>query len=259
MSADDDGPLSRTDDILARGGEAATRPARAVDYPGLLAEEPRRRGDERKRYFGLYPALVSEVTDPSRSGRIEVELPWLGSDVRVWATLLSPYADQNQGFQALPEVGSRVVVAFEAGDPRLPYIVGACWNFAQRGDEAEVMDGTLPEAQTAANDKRLIKTRSGSTLVFDDAAAGAKVTLATPNGHTLELDDEASEIRITHPNGAVITLTPAGKVEITAAGAVDIRAAAVNVHAASATFDGIVNCTTLIATSGVISPSYTGP
>lgn len=202
------------------------------------------------RFFGLYPALVSDLVDPASLGRIAVELPWLGSDgsaVRAWATLLSPYADQDQGFQALPEVGSQVVVAFEAGDPRRPYIVGACWNGVE----------TLPEAPSAANDKRLIKTRSGSMLVFDDAAAGAKVTLSTPSGHTLELDDQGSSITVTHSNGTVITLSAAGKVEITANATVDITAAAMNVHAASATFDGVVNCTTLIARSGVVSPSYT--
>lgn len=203
-----------------------------------------------QRFFGLYPALVSELVDPARLGRIAVELPWLGSDgsaVRAWSTLLSPYADQDQGFQALPEVGSQVVVAFEAGDPRRPYILGACWNGVE----------TLPEAPSAANDKRLIKTRSGSMLVFDDAAAGAKVTLSTPGGHTLELDDQGSSITITHSNGTVITLSAAGKVEISANATVDITAAAMNVHAASATFDGVVNCTTLIAKSGVVSPSYT--
>ena len=94
-------------------------------------------------------------------------------------------------------------------------------------------------------------------LVFDDAAAGAKVTLSTPGGHTLELDDQGSSITITHSNGTVITLSAAGKVEISANATVDITAAAMNVHAASATFDGVVNCTTLIAKSGVVSPSYT--
>ena len=51
-----------------------------------------------------------------------------------------------------------VVVAFEAGDFRRPYIVGSAWN----GKES------LPESPESANNKRLIKTRSGSLLEFDD-------------------------------------------------------------------------------------------
>ena len=60
--------------------------------------------------------------------------------MRAWATLLTPYADDEQGFEVLPEVDTQVVVAFEAGDLRRPYIVGSCWN----GKE------TLPEAPDGA-------------------------------------------------------------------------------------------------------------
>ena len=41
------------------------------------------------RYFGLYPAIVTDLVDPDRLGRIEVQLPWLGEGqgaaVRAWA------------------------------------------------------------------------------------------------------------------------------------------------------------------------------
>src|ERR1700686_4937716 len=82
------------------------------------------------RYFGLYPAIVTDIVDSDRLSRIEVKFPWLGADgdaVRAKATLLSPYADDDQGFVALPAVGTEVVVAFEAGDLRRPYIVGSAW------------------------------------------------------------------------------------------------------------------------------------
>jgi uncharacterized protein involved in type VI secretion and phage assembly len=80
------------------------------------------------RHFGLYPAIVTDIVDPERLGRVQVRLPWLGDDgaqVRAWATLLSPYAEDGQGFLAFPSVDTQVVVGFEAGDPRRPYVVGA--------------------------------------------------------------------------------------------------------------------------------------
>ena len=84
-------------------------------------------GDAR-RHFGVYPALVTSITDPDRLGRVEVSFPWLGTqgdaEVRAWATLCTPYADDDQGFEFMPAVGTQVVVAFEAGDQRRPYIVG---------------------------------------------------------------------------------------------------------------------------------------
>ncbi len=202
------------------------------------------------RYFGVYPALVTDIVDPDQLGRIQVKFPWLGADgdsVRAWATLLTPYADDDQGFEVLPAVDTQVVVAFEAGDLRRPYIIGSCWN----GRES------LPESPTAANNKRLIKTRSGSLLEFDDTDGAPKVTLSMKNGHKLVLDDGGQEVKLTHSNGCSVTFTPGGQIQVQANSTVEITASAVNVHAATATFDGIVNCTTLIASASVVSPSYT--
>ena len=61
-------------------------------------------GDAR-RHFGVYPALVTDIVDPDSLGRIQVRFPWLGSngggqDVRAWATLCTPYADDNEGILA---------------------------------------------------------------------------------------------------------------------------------------------------------------
>ena len=203
-------------------------------------------------YFGLYPAIVTDIVDPDSLGRIQVKFPSLGADgetVRAWATLLTPYADDNQGFEFLPAVDTQVVVAFEAGNPRRPYIVGACWN----GRES------LPETPAAPNNKRLIKTRAGSLLEFDDTDGAAKITISLQNGnsHQLRRDDGTQEISLRHANGCVITFNAGGQIEIQANATVEITASAVNVHAATATFDGMVNCTTLNASVGVVSPSYT--
>jgi uncharacterized protein involved in type VI secretion and phage assembly len=208
------------------------------------------RADGPGAFFGLYPALVTGIVDPRSLGRIEVRFPWLGTDgdeVRAWATLLTPYADDGQGWEFLPAVGTQVVVGFEAGDLRRPYIVGSAWN----GREA------LPEDPAEPNDKRLIRTRSGSLLEFDDKAGAAKVTLSMQSGHKLVMDDAAQEVRLTHSNGCTITMDAAGNVRITANLNVDVTASVMNVHAAVANFDGVVNCATLVASTGVVSPSYT--
>lgn len=208
------------------------------------------RADGPPRHFGLYPAIVTDVVDPDALGRIEVKLPWLGADgadVRAWATLLTPYADDDQGFEALPSVDTQVVVGFEAGDPRRPYIVGSCWNGKEKP----------PEAAAAPNNKRLIKTRAGSLLEFDDTDGAAKITLSMKSGHKLVMDDSAQEMKLTHSNGCTMTMDAAGNVKITANVNVDVTASVMNVHAPVANFDGVVNVQTLIASVGVVSPSYT--
>jgi uncharacterized protein involved in type VI secretion and phage assembly len=204
--------------------------------------------DAQLRWYGLYPALVEDLVDPQNLGRIQVRFPGFGeggAEARCWATLLSIYADDNQGWQILPEVGSQVVVGFEAGDPARGYIVGACWN----GRAA------LPESASAANNKRLLRTRSGAELLFDDTEGAVKVELSTPGGHKLTLDD-AGDVTMTHSNGCVIHLTVGGQVTVNANSTVDVTASVINLKAPMVKCDGVVKCSTLI-TQSVISPSYT--
>jgi uncharacterized protein involved in type VI secretion and phage assembly len=201
-------------------------------------------------FFGLYPAIVTDIVDPDRLGRVQVSFPWLGSDgdsVRAWATLLTPYADDNQGFVALPEVQTQVVVGFEAGDLHRPYVVGACWN----GKEM------MPVTATKPNNKRLIRSRSGSVLEFDDTEGATKVTLSTSKGHKVVLDEGARQLQVTHQDGSTVTFTASGQVQVQANATVEITASALNVHAATAVFDGMISCTNMIASAGVVSPSYT--
>jgi uncharacterized protein involved in type VI secretion and phage assembly len=203
------------------------------------------------RHFGIYPAIVTDIVDDEGLGRVEVRLPWLGDDGdkagRAWATMVSPYADDDQGLQVMPEVGTQVVVAFEAGDLRRPYVLGATWN----GKE------TMPSSPTAANNTRILKTRSGSQLKFEDVPAAAKITLSTANGHTLSLDDGTGQVLLQHVSGSSIMLDIAGKVTITATSMVDINAPVLNVHAATANFDGMITCTTVLPNTAVVSPLYT--
>ncbi|MDD7965486.1 phage baseplate assembly protein V [Actinomycetospora lemnae] len=201
-------------------------------------------------YFGVYPAIVTDLVDDDGLGRVEVRFPWLGvdgdRDVRAWATLCSPYADGEQGLLAVPEVGSQVVVAFEAGNLRRPYVIGAAWN----GRAA------LPHPPERANDVRLLRTRRDSRLEFDDAAAGGAVRLTMANGHRVELDEAGREVTITHASGAVVRLTDTS-VEVRANASVEVNAPTVKVDACVSTFSGLVKVGTLIAEQMVMSPAYT--
>ena len=202
-------------------------------------------------YFGVYPALVTDLVDPDRLGRVQVRFPWLGTegdrDVRSWATLCSPYADGEQGLEILPEVGSEVVVAFEAGNLRRPYVLGAAWNGQAK----------LPQQPENVNNIRVLKTRSKSKLEFDDTKGASKITLTTANGHRVVLDDGATELTIQHSGGSVISINLLGAITIQSSLSVDVKASMVNVTAPMSIFSGVVKCSTLIADSFVVSPAYT--
>lgn len=201
------------------------------------------------RYHGVYPALVTNIVDRENLGRVEVKFPWLTATgetaVRSWARLCSVYADDNQGFQVMPEVGSEVLVAFGAGLFEWPYIVGSVWNGKEK-------TAAKPER---ANNIRVIRTRADSKLEFDDTAGAAKVSITMRTGHRVVLDEGAQTVTIRHGGGCVITLTPTA-VNIDANVQLHVTAPMVNVDAAVSTFSGIVKANTMIADAFVLSPAY---
>ncbi len=201
-------------------------------------------------YFGVYPAIVTDIVDDERLGRVEVRFPWLGTegdrDVRAWATLCSPYADDAQGLLVLPEVDSQVVVAFEAGNPRRPYVLGAAWN----GRAA------LPHQPERANNLRQLRSRADSRLQFDDTPGAEKVRITTESGHEVTLDNATQQVTMHHSGGCVVRLTPTS-IEIQANVSVDVKAPMVTVNAPLSTFSGLVKCGTLVTEQMVISPAYT--
>ncbi len=208
----------------------------------------------RSRMFGVYPALVCDLEDPLDHGRIKVRMPWLGSagdGVTAWATMVTPYADDDQGQQMLPELDSMVIVAFEAGDIERPYVLGACWNGTTE----------LPRTPSNANNLRLLKSRAGSVIEFDDTAGAPVVAISVAGDksgavHKIVMDDAGDSITIKARNGAEVSITAGGGITIKANTSVNVTAPTVDVQAATATFSGLVQCTTLVATT-VVGTTYT--
>ncbi len=214
---------------------------------------------DRPRLYGVYPALVTDVQDPDNQGRVQVKLPFVeesdGGSALAWARLATMMAGADRGTWFIPEVDDEVLVAFTAGDPRRPVVIGALWN----GVDAP------PETMDSANNVRSVTSRSGHKLTFDDTAGAEKVEVKTNGGHTFTLDDAAGgTVTLAHSNGATIKIDAVGNIEITAnvkvkinaPAGLDVTAAMVTVNAAMSSFSGVVKADTVI-TNSVVSASYT--
>lgn len=210
------------------------------------------------RYYGVYAALVSEITDPDGQGRVKVRLPWApdggSAAYEAWARLATMMAGSNRGSWFIPDVDDEVLVAFEAGDPRRPYVVGALWN--GRDTPPERMDGA------GRNNVKTLRSRNGVKITLDDQDGQESLTLETPGGQTVILQDGPGSVEIRDSNGNSVKLEPAG-ITVTASAKVTINASTVEVSAGMVTvnagmskFSGVVQADTVI-TNSVVSASYT--
>lgn len=73
------------------------------------------------RYFGPRRAIVLDNRDPLQRHRLQVELPTLGLN-GLWAEACLPPVPLE--LLVTPDIGARVWIEFEAGDPSRPVWLG---------------------------------------------------------------------------------------------------------------------------------------
>jgi uncharacterized protein involved in type VI secretion and phage assembly len=223
----------------------------------MLGLEEQELAVERKRLYGVYPAQVTDIKDPDGQGRVKVKLPWSpdlnGGGYEVWARLAVLLAGNNRGTWFIPDPNDEVLIVFEGGDPRRPYVIGALWN--GRDTPPETMDGA------GKNVSKTIRSRNGVRVSLNDTDGQETLTLETPGGQKVTLKDGPGVIEITDASGNSVTLEAAG-VTVTAASKLTIRASTIEVNAGMVTvnagmskFSGVVQSDVLI-TNSVVSASY---
>ena len=212
----------------------------------------------RGKWYGIYPALVSDIKDPDGTGRVKITLPWspdTGSDkYEAWARLATMMGGNNRGSWFIPDVNDEVLVAFEAGDPRRPYVLGGLWNGSDSPPES--MDGG------GQNNKKVLRSRNGVKITMDDAQGRESFIVETPGGQKITLKDGPGSVEIVDSNGnsmkletSGITVNASAKVTVTGS-MVEVSASMVKVSAPMAQFSGTVQAQTVICSS-IVSASYT--
>lgn len=135
-------------------------------------------------YYGKYRGSVTNVTDPLFMGRIQADVPAVGT-VLGWALPSVPYAGTGIGFLMLPPVGAQVWIEFDGGNPNSPIWSGGFWG-----------SGELPSSATTT--QKIIKTSAGHTILLDDTTAAEHIQILAAGGATITLDN----------NGITLTMGP---------------------------------------------------
>lgn len=190
-----------------------------------------------KRKQGITIGIVDNLDDPERLGRVRVTYPELDEE-SYWARLVTLMAGPDRGAFFRPEEGDEVAVMFEHGDPRRPYILGALWN---------VEDPPPPNGDNPTdNHLRLIKSRSGHIVRFDDTPGEEKIEIVDKDGQRQVIVDSANQkiqvicqsgdVEVTANSGTVkveartVELTASGNMSLKAGGTMNIKGNLVKIN-----------------------------
>lgn len=235
---------------------------------------------------GLHIGIVTDLEDPEGQNRIMVRVPTISdSDDGIWSRVSTLDAGKERGTFFLPEIGDEVIVGFINNDPRYAIVLGML----------NSTHSPAPLAATNDNHEKGYVSRSGMKLIFNDDKK--TVQLETPAGNKMLLTDEDTALILEDQNGNKLTMNsegirlesikdielaaPAGNVKITdksgnslncepsgitiqaaaklnlSGAQIELSGAQISGSAAMAQFSGVVQCANLIASAGVVSPSYT--
>lgn len=141
------------------------------------------------RFYSIYKAEVVDNVDPTKTGRITVRCPAVGTDDELnWAIPSMPFTGAGYGCYFPPEIGEFVWVEFLDGNINYPIYRGGWWIEGEITENFVNNDGTIRG--------RGIKTKGGHTLVFVDG----------------QDDDDDGQIEITHKSGSFVVLDKNGSI-----------------------------------------------
>ncbi len=158
---------------------------------------------------GVAPAIVVDARDPKGLGRVRVRYPWHERpDEAHWARVAAPLGVPVVG--GPPEVGQEVLVAFDRGDIRSPYVVGGLWNSSRPPvPAAGALEVLLPAGGITLRDAH------GNRLTIEGRASGITVRASGA---------------ITVKAGAEITVEGSGPVRVKSSASLTLVGAVVHVN-----------------------------
>ncbi|MBA3539403.1 MAG: hypothetical protein H0T79_07215, partial [Deltaproteobacteria bacterium] len=153
---------------------------------------------------GVHVAIVIDNKDggPDNPGyRLLVRIPAFSEQEKTfWARVAVPMAGNGRGTYFLPEVDDQVLVVFEHGFIGKPIVIGALWSKSQTPVELN---------KTGNNNTKLIKSRTGHRIIFDDADGAEMITIVdSTKKNKIVLDTKKN----------LFTIECAGDVEVKAKG-----------------------------------------
>jgi len=167
----------------------------------------------------LVIGIVTSNDDPDKLGRVKVQYPVLGEKVESgWARTVHGAAGKERGTVSLPHVNDEVVIAFQQGDVRRPYVLGVVFN----GKDTPGADLVKATSSVAARFPRDLDVATKEKVLLDGVKG---ITVKSTQG-PFELAAN-KEIKLTASAGgppSAITIETTGQIKANGKQGVEISA-----------------------------------
>ncbi len=225
-------------------------------------------------------------------GRIKVQFHWdrkgkKDENSSCWIRVGQLWAGAQWGAVFIPRIGQEVIVAFLEGNPDRPLVIGCVYHQSNQPPldlPGEKTRSTVKSDSTIGgggfNEIRF-EDKKGQEEVYVHAEKDQTIEVGNDENHTVNHDRTITimnnstktvqgkqdttvmqAVTINWMQGATVTIGASG-LTVSSAGPISITAPSVTVSAGSISLAtpvvqvaGIVQCTTLVASVGVVSPSY---
>jgi len=174
------------------------------------------------RLVGVVIGKVSDVNDPQGHGRVTLTYPWLSATyVSDWARTVQPGAGKDRGAMVVPEVGDEVLVAFEQGDIRRPFVVGGLYNGV---DTPKAGPTDIVDSGSGEINRRSFVSRRGHRLDFLDQSGKTEGVTIRTGDDKLQLLMDATGTKLTvHSDGTVLVEAKQGVTVDAASSTVELK------------------------------------
>ncbi|MFD9321233.1 VgrG-related protein [Streptomyces sp. NPDC060053] len=194
---------------------------------------------------GTANALVTDVSDPLRQGRVKLQFPWLDDAyVSDWTRVVQ-WGGKRGGSIFPLDVGDEVLVAFDRGALDHPYVIGGLYN--GRDKPTPVKDVPLHDGTRQRASRHTLSDREGNRLDLLSQRTGGKRGVRLTSGDdklVINLDRAQTEITVdskgtvsitgsravTVKAGTDLTLTAGRNIAIRSGGSITLRGNLINIR-----------------------------
>lgn len=135
-------------------------------------------------------AIVKDVDDPEKLGRVKVQFQWQkGDETTPFIRVMMGHAGQDRGIFFVPEKDEQVIVHFRENKPDYPFVAGSLYH-----GKAKPYDQAVSASD---NNFKSIRTRSGNEIIFCDEEGKEYLVIANKDqANLMKLDLANNQITI---------------------------------------------------------------